>query len=83
MNEMRTETLQFRVAPKERGLIEKCAKKSGMTVSEYARVCILMEMVIEGEPEALKIVLKAIGTAAMDSVRAKLRIMESLRDLKS
>ena len=32
---MKTQMMQFRVNDEEKALIEKCAKKAGMTVSEY------------------------------------------------
>jgi antitoxin component of RelBE/YafQ-DinJ toxin-antitoxin module len=49
---MKTQMMQFRVNDEEKALIEKCAKKAGMTVSEYIRACMLMEMVIDGEVAA-------------------------------
>ena len=54
---MKTTMMQFRVAEDEKALIEKCAKKAGMTVSEYIRASLLMEMVIDGE---LKLGLKRL-----------------------
>ena len=42
---MKTQMMQFRVNDEERALIEKCAKKAGMTVAEYIRACMHMEMV--------------------------------------
>ena len=44
---MKTQMMQFRVNDEEKELIEKCAKKAGMTVSEYIRACMLMEMVVD------------------------------------
>lgn len=38
----RSEVLQYRVTAKEKGLIEKSALKSGLTVSEYLRACTLI-----------------------------------------
>ena len=46
---MKTQMMQFRVTDEEKDLIEKCAKKARMTVSEYIRACMLMEMVVDGE----------------------------------
>ena len=51
---MKTQMMQFRVTDEEKDLIEKCAKKARMTVSEYIRACMLMEMVVDGEMQALK-----------------------------
>jgi len=53
---MKTQLLQFRVNDEEKALIEKCAKKEGMTVSEYVRASMLMSMVMDGELQALKII---------------------------
>ena len=58
---MKTQMMQFRVNDEEKALIEKCAKKAGMTVSEYIRACMLMEMVIDGEMQALKIMVGPLG----------------------
>ncbi len=70
---MKTTMLQFRVNDEEKALIEKCAKKAGMTVSEYIRASLLMEMVIDGEVQALKIIGRTIGMKAMDALSRRLK----------
>lgn len=70
---MKTTMMQFRVNDEEKALIEKCAKKQGMTVSEYIRACLLMEMVIDGEVQALKIIGRTIGMKAMDALSRRLK----------
>jgi hypothetical protein len=70
---MKTTMMQFRVNEEEKGLIEKCAKKAGMTVSEYIRASLLMEMVIDGEVQALKIIGRTIGMKAMDALSRRLK----------
>ena len=70
---MKTQLLQFRVNDEEKALIEKCAKKEGMTVSEYVRASMLMSMVMDGELQALKIIGRTIGLKAMDSLNRRLR----------
>lgn len=70
---MKTTMMQFRVAEDEKALIEKCAKKQGMTVSEYIRASLLMEMVIDGEVQALKIIGRTIGMKAMDALSRRLK----------
>ncbi|HXX75805.1 MAG TPA: DUF6290 family protein [Nitrospiraceae bacterium] len=70
---MKTQMLQFRVNDEEKALIEKCAKKEGMTVSEYVRASMLMSMVMDGELQALKIIGRTIGLKAMDSLNRRLR----------
>jgi len=70
---MKTQMMQFRVNDEEKALIEKCAKKAGMTVSEYIRACMLMEMVVDGELQALKIIGRTIGMKAMDALSRRLK----------
>lgn len=70
---MKTTMMQFRVAEDEKALIEKCAKKAGMTISEYIRACMLMEMVVDGEVQALKIIGRTIGMKAMDALSRRLK----------
>ena len=69
---MKTQMMQFRVNEEEKALIEKCAKKAGMTVSEYIRACMLMEMVIDGEVAALRIIGRTIGMKAVDALKKRL-----------
>jgi hypothetical protein len=61
---MKTQIMQFRVTEQEKSMIEKCAKKMDMTVAEYIRACMLMEMAIDGEVEAFKIIGQSIGNKA-------------------
>ena len=70
---MKTQMMQFRVNDEEKALIEKCAKKAGMTVSEYIRACMLMEMVVDREMQALKIIGRTIGMKAMDALSRRLK----------
>jgi len=70
---MKTHTVQIRATDEEKALIEKCAKKAGMTVSEYIRACMLMDMAVDGEIQALKIIGGTIGMKAMDALRRRLK----------
>ncbi len=70
---MKDVVMQFRVTEEEKDLIDKCAKRAGMTVAEYVRVCLLMEMVVDGELQALKIIGQTIGLKAMDALRRRLK----------
>lgn len=70
---MKTTMMQFRVNDDEKALIEKCAKKEGMTVSEYIRASMLMSMVMDGEVQALKIIGRTIGMKAMDALSRRLK----------
>lgn len=76
-DETRSENMLFRVTKAEKRLITKWAEKAAMTPSEYIRSTVLMGMVMEGEPEAIKIVMKAVGTAAVATMKSKLRFIES------
>ena len=76
-DETRSENMLFRVTKAEKELITKWAKKAAMTPSEYSRSTVLMGMVMEGEPEAIKIVMKAVGSAAVATMKSKLRFIES------
>jgi hypothetical protein len=71
MTRLRTEVVQFTVTPEERKLIEKCAKREDVTVSEYVRSCMLMEMVLDGEIGAMKIVAESIGRKAVQALRKR------------
>ena len=71
-DDMKTETLQFKVTEQERKLIEKCATEEGTTVSKYVRGAALMSMVMDGQAEALKIVAREVGEKAFGVVRQKL-----------
>ena len=65
MGPSRTELMQFKVTPKERELIEKCADKQGLSVSEYVRAAVMMDMILEGNVGAMKIAVDTIGRKAV------------------
>lgn len=71
MGPSRTELMQFKVTPEERKLIEKVAKRQGMTVSEYVRASVIMDMVLEGEVGAMKIVVDTVGRKAVQVLRKR------------
>lgn len=71
MGPSRTELMQFKVTPDERKLIEKVAKKQGSTVSEYVRAAVIMDMVLEGEVGAMKVVVDTIGRKAVQALRKR------------
>jgi len=74
----KSELMQFKVTLEERKLIEKCAQKQDMTVSEYVRACLLMEMVLDGETKAIKIVASTIGRQAVKALQKRARQLEAL-----
>jgi hypothetical protein len=63
--------MQFKVTAEERKLIEKTAKKQGCTVSEYVRSALLMDMILEGEVGAMKIVVETMGRKAVQALRKR------------
>jgi hypothetical protein len=71
MGPSRTELMQFKVTPDERKLIEKCAKSQGVSVSEYVRAAVIMDMVLEGEVGAMKVVVDSIGRKAVQVLRKR------------
>jgi len=63
--------MQFKVTPKERELIEKCADKQGLSVSEYVRAAVIMDMILEGNVGAMKIAVDTIGRKAVQVLRKR------------
>ena len=61
MGPSRTELMQFIVTPYEKKVIEDFVRKRHDTVSEYVRSAVIMDMVLEGEVKAMKIVVDTIG----------------------
>jgi hypothetical protein len=47
-------TVSFRVKPEEQRLIERHAKKEGVTISSYVRGAVLFDMVMGGDWDAFK-----------------------------
>jgi uncharacterized protein (DUF1778 family) len=70
---MKTQMMQFRVTDEEKELIERCAKSASMTATEYIRASMLMQMVIDGEMKALKIIGRTLGMKAMDALSRRLK----------
>lgn len=79
---MKTQMMQFRMTDEEKALIEMCAKKAKMMVSEYIRASMLMEMVIDGEVEALQITGRMIGMKVMDALSRRRTERKSPRLVK-
>ena len=71
MGPSRTELMQFKVTPKERELIEKSAKKQNLSVSEYVRAAVIMDMILEGNVGAMKIAVDTIGRKAVQVLRKR------------
>lgn len=75
----KTEVMNFRVTPKEREIIERQAEADGMSVAQYLRVAVLMDMSLSGNVEAMKIVFSSVSEGIKESVRSKLLDFEGSR----
>ena len=71
MGPSRTELMQFKVTSYEKKVIEDFVRKRGDTVSEYVRSAVIMDMVLEGEVKAMKIVVDTIGRKAVQLLRKR------------
>lgn len=78
MGPSRTELMQFKVTPKERELIEKCADKQGLSVSEYVRAAVIMDMILEGNVGAMKIAVDTIGRKAVQLLNKRAKRLAKL-----
>lgn len=69
--EIRTEVLSFKATPKEKEIIERLAKGAGVTVSQYVRGSVIVDMLMSGDLEAMKHSLSLYGNGLRDAVRSK------------
>ena len=74
----RTELMQFKVTPEEKRIIERRAKKEGTNTSSYIRGCVLMEMVLDGDFEAMKVVGAEVGRKVWQGLRKRADQLEAL-----
>ena len=78
MGPSRTELMQFKVTPNEKKVIEEFVRKRGDTVSEYVRSAVIMDMVLEGEVKAMKIVVDTIGRKAVQVLKKRAKRLAKL-----
>jgi len=78
MGPSRTELMQFKVTPYGKKVIEDFVRKRGDTVSEYVRSAVIMDMVLEGEVKAMKIVVDTIGRKAVVLLNKRAKRLEKL-----
>ena len=78
MGPSRTELMQFKVTSYEKKVIEDFVRKRGDTVSEYVRSAVIMDMVLEGEVKAMKIVVDTIGRKAVLLLNKRAKRLEKL-----
>ena len=62
----------------EKKVSEDFVRKRGDTVSEYVRSAIIMDMVLEGEVKAMKIVVDTIGRKAVQLLNKRAKRLEQL-----
>lgn len=70
-----TRVVQFRATDEERAMIEKAAKKRGVTVAEFCRNAIYFDLITSGDKDALRLLAK-YGSQAV-----KFRLAEVLGNL--
>ncbi|MFB3924405.1 MAG: hypothetical protein ACE145_22005 [Terriglobia bacterium] len=73
MVERKAHQYNIRLTAEEKTLLERRAKKEKMTESDYLRVCMVMDSVISGDVDALKIVGQSLSEKLADRVRALVR----------
>ncbi len=73
MVERKAHQYNIRLTTEEKALLEKRAKKERMTESDYLRVCMVMDSVISGDVDALKLVGQGLSEKLADRVRALIR----------
>lgn len=78
MAQGRSELMQFKVTPEEKKIIERRANKEGTTTSNYIRGCVLMEMVLDGDFEAMKVVGAEVGRKVWQGLRKRADQLEVL-----
>ncbi len=72
-------TMNFKVSPRLKKLIEEHARSKKMQVSEYIREAILFDMIMSGNTDALKFVALGVGEKVSGAVR---NMIEKLRKEK-
>ncbi len=50
----------FEATDEEKRVIEKMAKKEGVTISQYVRGCVFFDMLLSGDLEALKFISRIV-----------------------
>jgi hypothetical protein len=56
----------FEATNDEKRVIEKLAKKEHVTISQYVRGCVYMDMLFSGDAEALKVFGRRLRDKAVD-----------------
>ncbi len=69
MEKERMVIVNFKVTEREQKMIERHAKKAGMTVSEYARTTLYLDMVLAGDMEAIRFVLGKLRGRMAEKVK--------------
>lgn len=67
----RTENIMVRVTPREKELIAECAKKEGCGVSEFVRSAAIIDMALNGNVEAMKIIFSTVGAHLRDKLNLR------------
>ena len=73
MVERKAHQYNIRLTPEEKALLERRAKREKMTESEYLRVCMVIDSVVSGDLEALKIVGQGMSEKLAEKVRVLMK----------
>ena len=68
--------VNFKVTAAEQKMIERNAKKAGMTVSDYVRTTLYLDMVMAGDLEAVRLVGGKLRDRLAEKVKS-LRLVQS------
>ena len=61
--------ITFEATEDEKRVIEKLAKKDKMTVSQYVRCCVYMDLLFSGDLEALRVFSTRFRDKVLDHLR--------------
>lgn len=61
--------ITFEATEDEKRVIEKLAKKEGITVSEYVRGCVLIDLLFSGDMAGFRVFAKRFKEKAMERLR--------------
>ena len=61
--------VNFKVTEREQKLIERHAKKEKMTVSDYVRTTLYMDMVLSGDREAIRLTMGKLRDKLVEKLK--------------
>ena len=76
-------TMNFKVSPRLKELIEKHVSSKKMQVSEYIREAILFDMIMSGNTDALKFVASGVGEKFSGALRNMLEMLRREKGIEN